>query len=131
VNSALELIKNWTSHLTREKALPLDLRAAKLLYSHVLTMNGIFTVKYLLNSAFLSNANQLMDVPQSFGRWWCRKTAVTERQRMEANEPGPFCFGYWYAWTLSVYFLGFCVGALVPLTVFITALFFFAEVSRR
>jgi len=124
VKSILELFSVWIGGLEEGNVLHLDVKAATMICDHASTMDGIFAIKYLLNSTFLSNANQLMDLPQGFASWWCRKTAVTARQRSEANQPGPFTFGYWYAWTLSVYFLGICVGSLVPSIVFVATPFF-------
>lgn len=89
---------------------------------------GMFALKYLMNATFISSANQLVQVSQVFGRW-CQLTfvTVTERDWKEYMEPWPFHWGYWYAWTLSVFSLGIMMSVACPSTLPIAALFFFVK----
>jgi len=86
---------------------------------------GVFALKYLMNAAFLSTANQLVQGPQCVSRWLCLTFfAVTKRDRITMAKPWQFYWGYWYAWSLSVFALGINMSVACPGTLPVSALFF-------
>lgn len=89
---------------------------------------GVFALKYIMNATFISSANQLTQIPQILNRW-CQLTflAVTNRHKKDVQEPWPFHWGYWYAWTLSVFALGINMSVACPSTLPLAALFFFVK----
>lgn len=89
---------------------------------------GMFALKYIMNATFISSVNQLMQLPQRASRW-CQLTflAVTDRQKIDFQKPWEFFWGYWYAWTLSVFALGITMSVACPGTLLIGALFFFTK----
>jgi hypothetical protein len=89
---------------------------------------GVFALKYLMSATFISSINQLLQVPQITVRWFQMNfLAVTNRDKKKFQEPWPFYWGYWYAWTLSIFALGLIMSVACPSTLPIAALFFFVK----
>jgi len=74
---------------------------------------GLFSLRYLLNCAFLTNASSLLNLPQLFFR------SLTEQK-----DPWVFAWGFWYASTLSILATTIALGVLVPSLLPCGALFF-------
>jgi len=85
---------------------------------------GIFALRYILNCACLTNVNSLLQVPQLIGRAHARSAARTARESVEAEEAWVFAWGYWYAWTISIFTIGICASTAVPSVLPFTAVFF-------
>lgn len=79
---------------------------------------GIFSLKYLLNCAFLTNANSLTNLAQLFVRSW-----------QGSDVPWTFAWGYWYAMSLSIITTGLGLGVIVPCLLPCTAIFFALKFS--
>jgi hypothetical protein len=89
---------------------------------------GVLALKYLMNATFISSTNQLLQIPQSMLRWFqLTFLAVTERDKAYYQKPWPFYWGYWYAWTLSIFALGINMSVTCPSTLPIAGLFFFMK----
>eukprot|EP00927_Polykrikos_kofoidii_P069613 TRINITY_DN6515_c0_g1_i1.p1 TRINITY_DN6515_c0_g1~~TRINITY_DN6515_c0_g1_i1.p1 ORF type:complete len:882 (-),score=125.38 TRINITY_DN6515_c0_g1_i1:189-2756(-) len=90
----------------------------------LLNSPGIFMMKYLMNAICLSNMNEILQVSQNIYRF-CRSIFldVTPRDRQKTAMPWTFHWGYWYAWSLSVFAIGItmsipCPGSLALVSVF-------------
>lgn len=92
-------------------------------------VEGVFTLQYLFCTVFLSNlfyaSAQLRN--QLLQRITVDYFCVTSREKLEAMEPYEFCWGWNYAWSLSVVFLALFFSVLVPATLPTAALFFFVK----
>mmetsp|Transcript_58913 Transcript_58913/g.140610 ORF Transcript_58913/g.140610 Transcript_58913/m.140610 type:complete len:956 (+) Transcript_58913:165-3032(+) len=96
--------------------------------SVIFASNGYFALKYLMSAALFSNVNQILQISQHLSRWIKRTfVAITQRERDLASEPWPFYWGYWYAWTLSIFSLGITVSVSCPSTLPLTAVFFLVK----
>lgn len=85
---------------------------------------GILALRYVLNCACMSNVNSLLQVPQLLYRAYARRVAVTARESFEAEAVWVFAWGYWYAWTISIFTIGLCTSSAVPSMLPCAALFF-------
>jgi len=90
----------------------------------VMQSSGVFAVRYILNCACMSNTNSLLQIGQLLYRYYARKTARTARDFVEAEETWIFAWGYWYAWTLSVFTMGIFLSTVVPSVLPASAVFF-------
>jgi len=88
---------------------------------------GIFMLRYILNCACLTNTNSLLQIPQLLCRAYARRTARTARESVEAESAWVFSFGYWYAFTMSIFTIGLCVSSAIPSTLPCASLFFFLQ----
>lgn len=89
---------------------------------------GVFALKYIMSATFISSANQLLQIPQYLSKWCELKfLAVTERHKKDLQQPWPFHWGYWYAWTLSIFALGINISVVCPSTLPIAGLFFLVK----
>mmetsp|Transcript_52214 Transcript_52214/g.122169 ORF Transcript_52214/g.122169 Transcript_52214/m.122169 type:complete len:835 (+) Transcript_52214:132-2636(+) len=91
----------------------------------VLGSPGMYSLKYLMNAAFISSAIAITNLPQTIIRGLQRARAVTDQEKAEANTPWPFAWGYWYAWAVSALVLTVVVGVLVPSVYPIASVLFF------
>jgi len=85
---------------------------------------GVFALRYILNCACMTNVNSLLQIPQLLYRAYARCMAVTARETFEAEEVWVFAWGYWYAWTISIFTMGIVISSAVPSTLPCAALFF-------
>lgn len=85
---------------------------------------GVFALRYIAACACLTNANSLLQIPQLLCRAHSRSVARTAREYVEAEEPWVFAWGYWYAWTISLFTLGIVLGSVVPCASLFAAFFF-------
>jgi len=85
---------------------------------------GQYGLKYLMNAAFLSSTIALLDITQVLAKAIGRRMALTPRERLELREPWPFAWGYWYAWTLSIFFMSLLMGGCIPAMHLMAAAFF-------
>lgn len=85
----------------------------QLLDGSVFSSPGLFSLRYLLNCAFLTNTNSLLNLAQRNMRWLCNET-----------EPWIFAWGYWYAASLAILTTAVFLGVLVPSLLPCGALFF-------
>jgi len=76
---------------------------------------GLFSLRYIINSTFLSISISELDLSQRIGHSFARRCAITHRGKMDAEEPWAFAWGYWYAYLLSLFVLGLTMSAAVPL----------------
>mmetsp|Transcript_21750 Transcript_21750/g.47376 ORF Transcript_21750/g.47376 Transcript_21750/m.47376 type:complete len:839 (-) Transcript_21750:741-3257(-) len=90
----------------------------------IIKSSGVFAVKYILNCACVSNINNLLQVAQLLGRWYAKKTARTAREVVDADTTWDFAWGYWYAWTISIFTMGIFLSSLIPSVLPASALFF-------
>ncbi|CAJ1397237.1 unnamed protein product [Effrenium voratum] len=90
-----------------------DISILQLLDGTLLRSPGLFYVRYLLNCAFMTNTNSLLNLPQLCMRWL-----------FEEAEPWPFAWGYWYAFALATLTTAVSLGSLVPALFPIGALLF-------
>jgi len=95
-----------------------------LLQSGVSTFTGIFVLKYLLSATFLSSILEITQIPQIITQKIFLASAVTAKERADAIVPWDFAWGYWYAWGLSLFTLGFAVCPLLPSTALVMAMLF-------
>mmetsp|Transcript_4588 Transcript_4588/g.7973 ORF Transcript_4588/g.7973 Transcript_4588/m.7973 type:complete len:1070 (+) Transcript_4588:137-3346(+) len=94
----------------------------------IYAMPGVFALKYLMNATFLTNTNQLLQIGQQVYQFVSINCfAVTERDIREYRKAWPFYWGYWYAWTLSIFSLGLIMSIVCPSTLPVAALFFFMK----
>lgn len=85
----------------------------ELLDGSIFSSPGVFSLRYILNCAFLTNTNSLLNLPQ-----------LGMRFLMKTKEPWTFAWGYWYASTLSILTTGVGLGILVPSILPCGAIFF-------
>lgn len=85
---------------------------------------GIFALRYIVNCACLTNMNSLLQIPQLLCRAHARRSARTAREHVESEEAWVFAWGYWYAWTISIFTMGICMSSAVPSALPCAALFF-------
>lgn len=90
----------------------------------ILHTHGIFALRYIVSSACLTNASSMMQIPQYLCRAFARKAAITLREHVEAEQPWRFAWGYWYAWTLSMFTISLCLSSVIPGTLPCAALLF-------
>jgi len=87
-----------------------------LIGSVLLKSSGIFTLRYLLNSALLSSASQLIQFGQlCYTRFLLMFVAVTAEEKRQARKPWVFEWGYMYAWTLTIFHQALIFSICVPL----------------
>lgn len=86
----------------------------KFLLQRVAKIPGVFFLRYIVSCACLTNANSLLQIPQLIIRACARRAAKTARESIEAEVPIVFAWGYWYAWTISVFALSICMSSTVP-----------------
>eukprot|EP00439_Symbiodinium_sp_Y106_P002048 s5384_g1.t1 len=67
------------------------------------TSPAAFSIKYLLNCAFMTGANSLLNLPQ-----------LILRKLMGEGDPWNFSYGYWYAFSMGILALAFGMGIYVP-----------------
>lgn len=97
--------------------------------SKLLQSSGVFAVRYIVNCACLTNTNSMLQLAQAGYRIYAKKTSFTPREFVAAEEQWIFAWGYWYAWTLSLFTLGICLSTLIPSTLPCAALFFTVQHS--
>eukprot|EP00928_Gymnodinium_smaydae_P031352 TRINITY_DN23033_c0_g1_i6.p1 TRINITY_DN23033_c0_g1~~TRINITY_DN23033_c0_g1_i6.p1 ORF type:complete len:779 (-),score=121.58 TRINITY_DN23033_c0_g1_i6:117-2390(-) len=85
---------------------------------------GIFALRYILNCTCLTNANAILQIPRAVYQFCARRVANTAREHVQVEEVWEFAWGYWYAWTLSIFALGVCMSSAVPSVLPCAALFF-------
>jgi len=85
---------------------------------------GVFSMRYIAACACITNTNSLLQLPQLIYRWHCRSTARTARECVDAEEPWVFAWGYWYAWTISIFTVGIVLGGFAPCMSIFAAFFF-------
>eukprot|EP00927_Polykrikos_kofoidii_P069614 TRINITY_DN6515_c0_g2_i1.p1 TRINITY_DN6515_c0_g2~~TRINITY_DN6515_c0_g2_i1.p1 ORF type:complete len:880 (-),score=102.41 TRINITY_DN6515_c0_g2_i1:361-2943(-) len=120
VASLNELLGIILKALNKEVNLVQDLR------SLLLNSPGVFMMKYLMNAVFLSNLNQILQFPQKIYRG-CRSILmdVTLRDRQRTATPWTFYWGYWYAWSLSIFAIGVSMGVPCPGSLALVSVYFF------
>ncbi|CAD7957320.1 unnamed protein product [Amoebophrya sp. A120] len=92
------------------------------------SVSGVFTLRYLINCAFLTASTQLTQVSQAFYRFFMQRfVAVTDLERDTLTAPWPFDWGYWYAWSLVILFQGLFFGVCVPAVPFLASLLFYIK----
>ncbi|CAJ1337006.1 unnamed protein product [Effrenium voratum] len=87
---------------------------AEALIAAVFSSPAAFAIKYLLNCAFMTSTNSLMNLPQ-----------LVFRFLMGDPNPWEFSYGYWYAFSIGIIALGFGMGIYVPSLLPCAAMFFF------
>lgn len=96
-----------------------------LIGSVFLKSSGIFTLRYLINSAFLTSSSQLLQCGQvCYRRILLMFWAVTYEEKQQARQPWVFEWGYSYAFALTVMFQAMIFSVTVPLTAPLTAIYF-------
>jgi len=85
---------------------------------------GQYGLKYLMSAAFLSSTIALLDVTQVLAKAISRRLSLTQREQLELRTPWPFAWGYWYAWTLSIFFMSLLMGGCIPAMHLMAAAFF-------
>eukprot|EP00928_Gymnodinium_smaydae_P012865 TRINITY_DN14696_c1_g4_i1.p1 TRINITY_DN14696_c1_g4~~TRINITY_DN14696_c1_g4_i1.p1 ORF type:complete len:998 (-),score=185.12 TRINITY_DN14696_c1_g4_i1:65-3058(-) len=73
-----------------------------------------FLQKYLMNATFFSNGFQLIQ----FSNGLARRFGFAE------SLPFPYAWGYWYAWSMSIIYLGLITSVVMPSMLPLCALFF-------
>jgi len=86
--------------------------------------SGLFALRYILNCACVSNTNALLQLCQLIFRCCARGNARTAREYVEAELNFTFAWGYWYAWTISIFTIGVVMSTFVPSVLPCAALFF-------
>jgi len=99
-------------------------RISRVVLRRLMHSPGIFALRYILNCACLTNTNSLLQIPQLVYRAYARRVATTPRESVEAEKVWVFAWGYWYAWTISIFTIGICMSSAVPSTLPCAALFF-------
>uniref|UniRef100_A0A7S2PRP4 CSC1/OSCA1-like 7TM region domain-containing protein n=1 Tax=Zooxanthella nutricula TaxID=1333877 RepID=A0A7S2PRP4_9DINO len=89
--------------------------------------SGVFAVRYILSCACVSNTISLLQLAQVGYRAVCRRLARTPREMVEATQNFPFAWGYWYAWTISIFTIGMALSSFVPSVLPCSFLFFAAQ----
>jgi len=121
IGALIEWGESEISH--KRSGLPIISLFARVL-EKLMQSSGVFAVRYILNCACLTNANSLLQVAQLIYRAYARRVARTARDFVEAEETWVFAWGYWYAWTISIFSIGLVLSTVVPSTLPSAALFF-------
>lgn len=75
---------------------------------------SLLMLKYTANAALVTSACQLIQVGKGVGR----------RCLCMPDEPWPFAWGYWYAWSMCVMIVSLVMGVVMPTQVLLAVLFF-------
>jgi len=94
------------------------------LVDRLLHCRGIFALRYLIGAACITNFCSLMQPSQRLFRWLAKWRSITLRQRVEAELPFVFAWGYYYAWAMCAFTIGICMSSVIPGTLPCAALFF-------
>jgi len=121
IDGLVAIAKEGKGHFRYARVIP---TVAEILSNRLMHSPGIFALRYILNCACMTNINSLLQIPQLLYRAYARRVAITARESVEAEEVWVFAWGYWYAWTISIFTLGICMSSAVPSALPCAALFF-------
>lgn len=88
---------------------------------------ALFVIKYLMSCACLANVFSLLQLHQLVQRCLARRCATTARKSVTAEEPLVFAWGYWYAWSCSMFLIAIGLSTAVPCTLPCAFLFFYVR----
>ncbi|CAD7965262.1 unnamed protein product [Amoebophrya sp. A25] len=92
------------------------------------SISGVFALRYVINATFLTTATQLTQVSQAAYRLFMNTfVAVTEMEKDVANTPWAFDWGYWYAWSLVIFFQALLWSPTVPWMTPLACLLFYMK----